>query len=135
MLELFRATPRQYRAITKTQMRSIIQNGDVAFAQQAGNRAQRAAKSAVEKHRVLAVEKLRDAAFEFAVEIGHARKHRRPARAHPMSAQRLVRGGEDVGVIRQAEVIVRTEIDYRLRFPGVVDCGAGIGTGKQLWLV
>ena len=72
MLEFLRATPRQNRAVTKTQMRAVVQNRDVAFAQQAGNRAQRAAKSAVEKHGVLAVEKFRDAPFEFAVEIGHA---------------------------------------------------------------
>ena len=72
MLEFFRATPRQNRAVTKTQVGSVVENRDVAFAQQAGDRAQRAAKSAVEKHGVLAVEKFRDAPFEFAVEIGHA---------------------------------------------------------------
>ena len=72
MLEFFRATPRQNRAVTKTQMGAIVENGDIAFAQQSGNRAERAAKSAVEKHGVLAVEKFRDAPFEFAVEIGHA---------------------------------------------------------------
>src|SRR5436190_5505850 len=72
MLEFLRATPRQNRTVTKTQMRAVVQNRDVALPQQAGNRTQRAAKSAVEKHGVLAVEKLRDAPFEFAVEIGHA---------------------------------------------------------------
>ena len=72
MLEFFSATPRQYRAVTKTQMGSIVENGYVAFAQQPRDRAQRAAKSAVEKHGVLAIEKFRDAPFEFAVEIGHA---------------------------------------------------------------
>ena len=73
MLELLRAASRQNRAITKTQMRAIIQNCDVAFAQQPGNRPQCTAEAAVEKHRVLAVEKFRDAVFEFPVEIGHAR--------------------------------------------------------------
>src|SRR5436309_2976105 len=72
MLEFLRATPRQNRAITKTQVGSIVENGDIAFAQQTRDRAQRASKSAVEKHGVLAVEKFRNAAFEFAMEIGHA---------------------------------------------------------------
>ena len=72
MLEFLRATPRQNRTVTKTQMRAVVQNRDVALPQQAGNRTQRAAKSTVEKHRVLAVEKFRDVPFEFAVEIGHA---------------------------------------------------------------
>ncbi len=34
MLEFFSATPRQNRAVTKTQMGAVVQNGDVAFAQQ-----------------------------------------------------------------------------------------------------
>ena len=103
MLEFLRATPRQYRAVTKTQMGSIVENGNIAFAQQPRDRAQRAAKSAVEKHRVLAVEKFRDAPFEFAMKIGHAGKHGRTAGAHSVGAQRLVRGSKHVGVIRQAQ--------------------------------
>src|SRR5438477_12989100 len=99
MLEFLRATSRQNRAITKTQVGSIVENGDIAFAQQTRDRAQRAAKSAVEKHRVLAIEKFRDTAFEFAMEIGHARKHRRTACAHTVRAQRFVRCSEDVRVV------------------------------------
>ena len=72
MLELFRSTARQNRTIAQTQMRAIIENSDIAFAQQPGNRAQRTAKSAVEKHRILAIEIFRDTPFEFAMEIGHA---------------------------------------------------------------
>src|SRR2546430_16327433 len=64
MLEFLGATSRQNRTITKTQMRAIVENGDIAFAQQPRDRAQRAAKSAVEKHRVLAIEKFRHAPFE-----------------------------------------------------------------------
>ena len=67
-----RAAPGQNRAITKTKVRAIVQNRHVAFAKQPGDRAQRAAKSTVEKHRVLASEKFRDAPFEFAMEIGHS---------------------------------------------------------------
>jgi hypothetical protein len=72
VLELFCPAPGQHSAIAKAKMRAIIENGDIALAKQPGDCTQRAAKSTVEKHRVLAVEKFRDATFEFAVEIGHA---------------------------------------------------------------
>ncbi len=93
-------------------MGSIVENGDIAFAQQPRDRAKRAAKSAVEKHGVLAIEKFRDAPFEFAVEIGHARKHGRTACAHAMGAQRLMRGSKHVGVVGKTEIIIRAEVDH-----------------------
>ena len=86
MLEFFGATSRKHRAVAKTQMRSIVENGDIAFAQQTGDRAERAAKSAVEKHGVFALEKFRDAPFEFAMQIGHSGKHRRTACAQTVGA-------------------------------------------------
>src|SRR5262249_43047818 len=95
----------------------------------------RAAKSAVEKHGVLAVEKFCDAAFEFAVEISHARKHGRAARAHPMSAQRPVRSGQDVGVISQTQIVVRAKVDHLPWLPGVVDRRPGICSREKLGLV
>ena len=72
MLEFSRATPRQDRSIAKTEMRTVIQNRNVAFAQQPGDGAESAAKTAVEKHCILAAKKFRDAPFELAMEIGHA---------------------------------------------------------------
>ena len=53
-------------------MRAVIENRDVAFPQQPGDGAERAAESAVEKHRIFAPEKLRDLTLELAMQIGHA---------------------------------------------------------------
>src|SRR2546427_135111 len=63
---------RQDRSIAKTEMRTVIQNRNVALAQQPGDGAESAAKTAVEKHCILAAKKFRDAPFELAMEIGHA---------------------------------------------------------------
>ena len=100
MFEFLCPTSRQYRTITKTEMGSVVQDRDIALAQQTRNCAKRAAKSAVEQHRILAVEKFRDAPFEFAVKIGHALKHRRTACPHTMGPQGLVPRSKHVGVIR-----------------------------------
>jgi len=71
VFKLLRPAPGQHGTIAETKVRAVVQNGHVAFAKQAGDRAQRAAKSAVEKHRVFALEKFRDAPFELAMEVGH----------------------------------------------------------------
>src|SRR2546430_5666075 len=62
MLKFFRATAREEGAIAQTQVRPIVQDRDISFSQQSGNGPERAAKPAVEKHRILAPE-----------ELGHAR--------------------------------------------------------------
>ena len=105
------------------------------FAQQTGNCPERAAKTAVEKHRIFVTEKLRDRLLEFAVKIGHARKHRRTARAQTVRLQSFVRGGDDFGVIGQSEIIVGTKIDDRVRLAVVMDRGPRIGCRQHFRLV
>src|SRR5437660_1126894 len=73
MLKFFRATTRKHRAVPQTQMRTIIENGDVGFAQQTGNSAERTAEAAVKKHGILAAEKFGNSRFQFPMKIGHAR--------------------------------------------------------------
>ena len=102
VLEFVRATSRKRRAVAQTQMRAIIQNRYVVFAQQTGDGSQRAAKSAVKKHGVFATEKFRHLPLKLAVQIRHAGKHRRTACAETVRAQRFLRCGEDVGMICQA---------------------------------
>ena len=46
-----------------------------------------------------------------------------------------MRGSKHVGVIRQAQVIVRTEVDHLPWFPGIVDRGPGIRSREKLGLV
>ena len=58
MLEFVRATSRKRRAVAQTQMRSIIQDRYVVFAQQTGDGSERASKSAVKKHRVFAAREI-----------------------------------------------------------------------------
>ena len=79
VLELFGPTTRKHGAIAQTEMRPIIKNGDVALTKQPGDRAERTAKSAVEKHCVFAPQKFGDSRFEFAMKIGHAGEHGRAA--------------------------------------------------------
>src|SRR5438552_3641224 len=74
MLKLICAATRKNSSVAKTQVRAVVENRDIRFAKQSGNRAERAAKSAVEKHRVFAAEKFRDAALQLAMKIGHARE-------------------------------------------------------------
>ena len=76
MLEFLSAASGKHRSIAKAEMRAVVQNRHVGFAKQARNRAQRTAKPAIKKHRVLAPEKLRDTSFEFPVQIGHSGEHR-----------------------------------------------------------
>ncbi len=106
MLEFFCAAPGQHSAIAKAKMRAIVQKRHVGFAKQSGDRAQRAAKAAIEKHRILASKKFRHAPFEFAMQIGHSREHRRTARAHSVRPERLVCGSQHFRVICEAEIIV-----------------------------
>ena len=60
-------------------MRAVVEDRDIGFAEQTRNGSKRAAKTAVEKHRVFPPEKFRDLAFQLAMKIGHARKHGRTA--------------------------------------------------------
>src|SRR3954451_19938657 len=46
-----------------------------------------------------------------------------------------MRRGYDLGVIGEAEIIVRAEIDDRLRLAVVIDAGARFGTREKLGLV
>src|ERR1051325_4150060 len=77
VLEFFRSTARKDCAVTTAPMRGIIQNGNVVLAKQAGDRAESAANSAVEEHRVFPAKKFCDLTLELAMEIGHAGEHRR----------------------------------------------------------
>ena len=76
MLEFFCAAPGQHSPIAKAKMRAVVQKRHVGFAKEPRDGAQRAAKAAVEKHRILASKKFRHAPFEFAMQIGHSREHR-----------------------------------------------------------
>ena len=135
MLELFRPATRKDCAVPQTQMRTIVENRDVGFAQQAGDGPECTAKTAVKKHRVFATQKFCEPTFQFAVEISHARKHRRTARAEAVGFERFVRGRNHFGMIGEAKIIVGTEIDYRLRLALVFDSGARFRGGEQGGLV
>src|SRR5436190_11273206 len=52
-----------------------------------------------------------------------------------MGAESFMRSGQHLWVIRKAEIIIRTEIDDRLRFALVINQSTRIRTGKQLGLV
>src|SRR5437667_5932102 len=131
MLELLCSASREYGAIAKAKVRAIIQNGYVCLAKQSGDCTERAAKAAVEKHRVLASEKSRDAPFEFAMEIGHSREHRRTASAQSVCAECLVRRDQHLGMIGKAEIIIRAEINHRPRFAAIADHRAGVCAGEE----
>ncbi len=135
MLELLGTTARKGGAIAQAEVRTIIEHRDVGLAEQAGNGAERAAEPAVEKHGVLAPEELRHLPLELAVKIGHAREHRRAAGAEAVGGERFLRGGDDLGVIREPEVIVGAKIDHRLRLAVVGDAGASLGRGAHFRLV
>src|SRR6266496_1270856 len=135
MFELFGATPGKDSAVTQAQVRSVIENRDIALAKHPRNRAQGAAESAVEKHRIIATEKLRDSRFQFAMKIGHAREHGRTACSETVGIERVVRRSDDLGMIGQAEVIVGAKIDDALRSAVVSNSGAGVCTGEQFRLI
>src|SRR6202040_3801825 len=59
MFETVEPAAGEDRAISETEMRPIIENRDVAFAQQPGECSERTAEATVEKHRIFAAEKLR----------------------------------------------------------------------------
>ena len=67
MFEAVNPAAREHCAITQAEVRAIIENRHVAFAQQSGNRAERTAEAAIEKHRIFAPQKSRDAMFELAM--------------------------------------------------------------------
>ena len=50
MLKLFHSTPRKDSAIAQTEMGTIVENGNVGFSKQAGNRAERTAETTVEEN-------------------------------------------------------------------------------------
>ena len=135
MLEFVRATSRKRRAVAQTQMRAIIQDRYVVFAQQTGDGSERAAKSAVKKHGVFAPEKFCHLPLKLAVQVRHAGEHRRTACAETVRLQRFLRCGDDFGMICQPEIIVGTKVDHRTRPAVVIDGRARIGTGEQLRFV
>src|SRR5207247_5821314 len=126
---------REYGAIAKAKVRAIIQNCYVWLAKQSGDRAQRAAKPAVKKHRVLASEKFRDAPFELAMEISHSGEHGRTARSQSVRLKSFMRGRKHLGVIGKAEIGIGAEINHRPRFASVVDHRAGICAGEEFRLI
>ena len=69
------------------------------------------------------------------MQIGHAREHRRTARAHSVRSQRFVCGSHHFGVICEAEIIVGAEIDDRSRLAVVIDHRARICGREELGLV
>ena len=135
MLEFLRATSGKYRSIAKAEMRAVIEKSHVGFAKQSGNGAQRSAKAAVEKHRILTAEKSCYAPFEFAMEVGHSREHGRTACTQPMSPEGFVCGGEHFRMIGKAEIVIGAEINYGARFAAVVDHRACICRGEELGLI
>ena len=66
------------------------------------------------------------------MQIGHAGEHGRTARAQAMRAQRLMRGRDHFRVIGQAEIIVGTKIDDRMRFAVVMERRPRFGRAEQL---
>src|SRR5882672_4570869 len=135
MLEFVCATSGKRRAVAQTQMRAIIQDRYVVFAQQTGDGSERAAKSAVKKHGVFASEEFCHAPLKLAMQVRHAGKHRRTACAETVRLQRSVCCGNDFGMICQAEVIVGTKVDHRARPAVVIDGRARVGTSEQLRFV
>src|SRR5436853_4246619 len=99
MLEFVRPTSGRRCTVAQTQMRAIIQDRYVVFAQQTGDGSERTSKSAVKKHGVFAPEKFCHLPLKLAVEIRHAGKHRRTACAETVCLQRCLRCGDDVGMI------------------------------------
>ena len=135
MLEFLRPAAGKGRAIAQAEMRTIVEDRDVRFAEQARDRAERAAETAVEKHGVFAPEILREFALQFAMQIGHAGEHGRAAGAESVGREGVVCRGDDLGMIGQAEVIVGAKVDHRLRLPAVGDGGASFGGGAHFGLV
>ncbi len=116
-------------------MRAVVQKRHVGFAKEPGDGAQCAAKAAVEKHRILASKKFCDAPFEFAMQIGHSREHRRTARSQSVRLKGFMRGRKHLGVIGKAEIVIGAEINHRPRFATVVDHRAGICAGEEFRLI
>src|ERR1041385_7703131 len=116
-------------------MRTIVEDRHIAFSKQTGNGAERASESAVKQHGVFAAEKFRDTPLKFPMQVGHSRKHRRATRTHAMGLERFVRRGNHLRLIRQPEIIIRTEIDDGVRFTIVSDASARISRTEQLGLV
>ena len=108
-------------------MRTIVENCDVAFSEQTRDRAERAAKPAVEKHRILAAKEFREPPLELTMQIGHTGKHRSSARAHSMGLERFSGCGNYLRVVGEPEIIIRTKIDDRMRLTIVGDGRAGVG--------
>ena len=69
------------------------------------------------------------------MQIGHAGKHRRTAGAHSVLLQRFGRGGDDLRMIGEPQIIVGTKIDDGTRFPLVLDRGARIGAIEHFGFV
>ena len=135
VFETVEPAAREDRAVAEAEMRPVVENRDVAFAQQPGESSERATEAAVEKHRVFPAEKLRHRPLEFPMEIGHAREHRRTARAHAVFREGLVGRGNHFRVIGQAEVIVGAKIDDRLRLAVVLNRSASVGRAEHVGLV
>src|SRR3954471_11896306 len=102
VLALLAPATGQSRAITKAEVRTIIKNGHVGFTEQPGDGAEGAAEAAVEEHGIFAAEKIRDASFQFTMQIGHAGEDRCAASAKSMGTESLLGGCDDLGVIGEA---------------------------------
>src|SRR4051794_12206984 len=135
MLELLAPATRQSRAITKAEVRTIIKNGHVGFTEQPGDGAEGAAEAAIEEHGIFAAEKIRDAPFQFAMQISHAGEDRCAASAEPMGTERLLSGGNHLGVIGEAKIIIGTKVDDRVRLALVFQGGTSVRTGEHLRLI
>src|SRR3954471_18166729 len=128
VLALLAPATGQSRAITKAEVRTIIKNGHVRFTEQPGDGAEGAAEAAVEEHGIFAAEKIRDAPFQFAMQIGHAGEDRRATSTESMGTETLLRGGNHLGVIGKAEIIIGTEIDDGVRLALVFQGGTRVRT-------
>src|ERR1700694_3492072 len=96
MFKLFSPTTGQHSAIAQAQVRPIIEDGDVALAEKTRNSAECSAKAAIEENRVFAAEKFCDSRFQFAMQIGHAREHGRPACAQTVRIEGVVGRSNDL---------------------------------------
>src|SRR5881275_2452558 len=71
VLEFLCAAPGKHCPIAKTEVRTVVQNSHIGFTKQTGNCTERTAKSAVEKHRILAAEEFCNAPLKFPMQIRH----------------------------------------------------------------
>ena len=65
------------------------------------------------------------------MEIAHPGENGRAAGAEAVGGESVVRRRDDLGVVREAEIVVGRKIDDRERFPAIAQSGARLGRTEQ----